>query len=255
MFSTASDMARWLRFLLDSGRVNGRRLVSARGFAELFTAQQIVPPEEFYPTLRLTHPHVMAYGMGWFLSDYRGQFVAFHTGSIEGRSAIVGLIPDRRVGVAILTNLDHSELRHALMYTVFDRYLGPEPDGRAHDWSAEMRAMYRGIADSARTRRRERESRRVEGTRPSLPLARYAGTYADSLFGVAVVGQDARGLTLRLGESEGALEHWNFDVFRVRWSDPFRGTDFVSFVLDPDGAVGELRVVGGPQRFRRAADR
>jgi CubicO group peptidase (beta-lactamase class C family) len=251
MFSTASDMARWLRFLLDSGRVDGRRLVSARGFAELFTAQQVVPPEEFYPTLRLTRPHVLAYGMGWFLSDYRGQFVAFHTGSIEGRSAIVGLIPDRRVGVAVLTNLDHSELRHALMYTVFDRYIGREADGAARDWSAEMRAMYRTIADSARARRREREARRVEGTRPSLPIARYAGTYADSLFGLAVVGQDARGLTLRLGESEGALEHWSYDVFRVRWSDPFQGTDLVSFALDPDGSVGELRLVGGPQRFRR----
>src|SRR2546422_2107396 len=35
--------------------------------------------------------------------------------SIEGRTAIIGLIPDRRLGVAIFTNLDHSELRHALI--------------------------------------------------------------------------------------------------------------------------------------------
>ena len=100
----------------------------------------------FYPTATLTHPHFQAYGLGWILQDYRGEFIAIHTGSIEGRSAIVGLIPDRRLGLAIFTNLDHSELRHALMYTVFDRFIGPS--NPAHDWSVEMRAMYQRIADS-----------------------------------------------------------------------------------------------------------
>ena len=247
MFSTASDMGRWLRFLLDSGRVNGRRLVSAPSFAELFTAQQVVPPEEFYPTMRLTRPHVAAYGMGWFLEDYRGEFVAFHTGSIEGRSAIVGLIPDRRLGVAVFTNLDHAEVRHALMYTVFDRYLPAQ--ARPHDWSAELRTLYRAIADSAAQRRRDRDAKRVTGTRPSVSLERYAGTYADSLFGTATVARDSDRLTLQVGTQSGTLEHWQYDVFRVHWRDPFLGTDDVAFALDPDGAVGELRLVDAPNRY------
>src|SRR5712664_1726994 len=116
-FSTATDMGKWLRFLLDSGRVAGRRLVSAQNLAQLFRPQQVLMQTQF-PAARLTGYHFQAYGMGWFLQDYRGEFIAYHPGSIEGRSAIVGLIPDRRVGVAIFTNLDHSELRHALMYTV-----------------------------------------------------------------------------------------------------------------------------------------
>src|SRR4029079_16865982 len=105
------------------------------------TPQQVGPASGFYPTARLTHPHFQAYGFGWFLQDYRGEFMAFHTASIDGRSAIIGLLPERRLGVAIFTNLDHSELRHALMYTVFDRYLGPVA-GVNHDWSGEMLTMY-----------------------------------------------------------------------------------------------------------------
>src|SRR5439155_18193828 len=179
VFSTATDMAKWLRFLLDSGKVSGggRRLVSAQNFAELFRPQQVAQ-RWCYPTATLTHPHFQAYGLGWILQDYRGEVIAIHTGSIEGRSAIVGLIPDRRLGLAILTNLDHSELRHALMYTVFDRFIGPSSP--AHDWSAEMRVMYKGLADSTRAAQRAEESKRVTGTRPTLPLERYAGTYADS---------------------------------------------------------------------------
>ena len=251
MFSTVTDEAKWLRFLLDSARAGGKRLLSARGFAQLFTAQQMVPPEEFYPTARLTHPHFVAYGMGWFLEDYRGEYVAFHTGSIDGRSAIVGLIPDRRLGVAIFTNLDHSELRHALMYTVFDRYLGP-PAGARHDWSAEMRTMYLALRDTAMTRRRAADSARVTGTHPTLALDRYAGNYADSLFGSAVVRTEAGHLTLQIGEQVGDLEHWQYDTFRVHWRQPLNDPDAVGFVLSADGKVAELRVDDGAMHFRRA---
>ncbi len=248
IFSTATDMAKWLRFLLDSGKVAGRRLVSAQNFAELFRPQQTVQ-RPFYPTATLTNLHFQAYGLGWILQDYRGQFTAIHTGSIEGRSAIVGLIPDQRVGVAIFTNLDHSELRHALMYTVFDRFLGPSTP--LHDWSAEMRVMYKGLADSAAARRRAAESKRVTGTHPTLPLERYTGTYADSLFGTATVGLVNGGLTLQAGTASGQLEQWQYDVFRVTWPDPFWDPVYVSFAIDPDGTVGELRLVDGEQRYRR----
>jgi CubicO group peptidase (beta-lactamase class C family) len=246
-FSTATDMGKWLRFLLDSGRVSGKRLVSARSFAELFRPQQVL--SGMYPATEMMHPHFQAYGLGWFLRDYRGEFVAYHTGSIEGRSAIVGLIPDRRLGVAIFTNLDHSELRHALMYTVFDRYLGPTTP--AHDWSVEMRALYRGLADSAAARRRAQEAKRVTGTRPSLALEKYAGTYADSLFGTAIVRFADGRLAVQFGTASGQLEHWQYDVFRVTWPDPFWDPAYVSFALDPDGTAGQLRLVGSDQVYRR----
>ncbi|HEV8382662.1 MAG TPA: serine hydrolase, partial [Gemmatimonadales bacterium] len=241
-FSTATDMGRWLRFLLDSGRVAGKRLVSAENFAQLFRPQQVLTGV-FYPATELTHPRFQAYGFGWFLRDYRGEFVAYHTGSIEGRSAIVGLIPDRRLGVAIFTNLDHSELRHALMYAVFDRYLGPATP--THDWSVEMRALYRGLADSAAARRRAQESKRVANTKPTLSLDRYIGTYADSLYGTATVGLNEGRLTFQAGTARGQLEHWQYDVFRVTWPDPFWQPAYISFGMDPDGTVGELRVVDG----------
>ena len=240
-FSTATDMAKWLRFLLDSGRVAGKRLVSAQTFSQLFRPQQVLSDQ--YPATELTHPHFQAYGLGWFLREYRGEFVAYHTGSIEGRSAIVGLIPDRRLGVVVFTNLDHSELRHALMYTVFDRYLGPTTP--AHDWSAEMRALYRGLADSAAARQRAREGKRVLNTRPTLALDRYAGNYADSLYGSAAVRLADGKLSVQIGTASGQLEHWQYDVFRVNWPDPFWDPTYVSFALEPDGTVGELRVVGG----------
>ncbi len=135
------------------------------------------------------------------------------------------------------------------MYTVFDRFIGP--NNPAHDWSAEMRAMYKGLADSTRAARAAEETKRVTGTHPTLPLERYAGTYADSLFGTATVGlQDGR-LTVQAGNMKGQLEHWQYDVFRVTWADPFWDPSYLAFVIDPDGTVGQVRVVDGEQVYRR----
>jgi len=156
--------------------------------------------------------------------------------------------PGSTPGTRDLTNLDHSELRHALLYTVFDRFIGPSSP--AHDWSAEMRAMYKRIADSTRAARQARESKRVPNTLPTLPLERYTGTYADSLYGTATVGLLNGRLTLQAGMASGQLEHWQYDLFRVTWPDPFWEAAYVSFAIDPDGTVGDLRLVDGG-RYRR----
>ena len=49
----------------------------------------------------------------------------------------------------------------------------------------------------------------------------------------------------------GTMEHWQYDVFRVTWSDPFLGTSRLAFGLDPDGAVGNLQFVGAPNRYTK----
>ena len=108
-----------------------------------------------------------------------------------------------------------------------------------------MRVMYKALADSSRAARQALETKRVANTRPTLPLERYTGTYADSLYGTATVGLTNGRLTLQAGTATGQLEHWQYDVFRVTWPDPFWDPAYVSFAIDLDGTVGELRFVDG----------
>jgi CubicO group peptidase (beta-lactamase class C family) len=131
VWSSVSDMSKWMRFVLDSGRVGDRRLIKAATFRELITPQ-IQAPMEQYPALALSRPDFFSYGFGWFIQDYAGQQVWMHTGSIDGQCALIGLMPNERLGVYVLENLDHAELRHALMYRAFDLYNG----GPSRDWSA-----------------------------------------------------------------------------------------------------------------------
>jgi CubicO group peptidase (beta-lactamase class C family) len=248
VWSSVEDMSKWMQLLLDGGTVNGRVLLKPETVAELFTPQTVVTAQAFYPTARLTKPHWKTYGLGWFQQDYRGRAVDFHTGSIDGMVAIHGLMRDERLGVFVLANRDHAELRHALMLNVFDRFTG----AGERDWSAELQTLYGNLQKEADERRRKEEGRRITGTSPSLPIDRYAGTYSDPLYGDVLVSVEGGRLRARYGTAyNGALEHWNYDTFRAKWDAAWRGTALVTFVLDPHGQPVTLEALGA--RFRRAA--
>ncbi|UCC24758.1 MAG: beta-lactamase family protein, partial [Gemmatimonadales bacterium] len=140
VWSSVDDMSRWMRMLLDRGEApDGTRLLRPETVDELFRPQALVTESGFYPTARLTEPRWTTYGLGWFQHDYRGRKIDFHTGSIDGMVAIAGLVRDEGLGVYVLANRDHVEVRHALMYRVFDHFLAPED---VRDWSVELKALY-----------------------------------------------------------------------------------------------------------------
>ncbi len=241
IWSGVADMARWAAFMLDSGRVDGKPLLKPETWAELLKPQALLPPGAFYPSQRLTKPSWMSYGMGWFQQDYQGRTVQFHTGSIDGMVAIIGLIPSARLGVYVLGNLDHVEVRHPLMLRAFDTWLGTG----ARDWSGELLALYRGLeadGDSALARRaRDRQPNAA----PTLPLGRYAGRYADSLVGSVEIGEAEGRLTLSRGPFlKAKLDHWQFDTFQAVWENEWQGTDLVTFAIGADGSVEGLRYAG-----------
>ena len=246
VWSSVADMARWMQFLLNGGvAADGKRLLSETMVRELFKPQTIAP-YDMYPTTRLTKPHWMTYGLGWFQQDYHGQAVDFHTGSIDGMVAIHGLIRDERLGVYILSNLDHVELRHALMYTVFDRYAGRSD----RDWSADLLKLYDDLRRQGVEARVKAEAARVTGTSPSLPLQQYAGVYSDPLYGEVKVALEAGALRLQYGVGfVGTLEHWHYNTFRAKWSAAWRDAELVNFVLDSEGRSSRLEMMG--HRFAR----
>lgn len=243
VWSTAADMARWLAFLLDSTEIGGRRLVSDSNFRRLFTPQILIPPEEFYSTARLTLPRWTSYGLGWFQQDYRGRYVAFHTGSLDGRTAIAGLLPEERVGVYLFGNLDHAEFRHAFMFKAFDLFLGaPE-----RDWSTELLRLAEDLRGQRRSAMAASDGQRVPGTRPSHPLAAYAGRYSHPVWGRLVVEATGNGLMLSIGNNpmlRGLLQHWHYDSFRAELGDGRQPPELVQFGLGSDGKVAEVRLEG-----------
>jgi CubicO group peptidase (beta-lactamase class C family) len=242
-WSSVDDMAKWLRFNLNRGQIDGMRLISEATHAAIMSPQ-VVAPKSMYPTTRLVQPRFFTYGLGWFLHDYRGAAVAMHTGSINGMNALVGLLPDRGVGVSVLVNAGGAELRHALMYRVFDLFLGHPP----RDWSTELLELYRGMAVQA-AQPRPAPAAQGELERPvappSLPLARYTGEYRDPIFGTVTVAlrDGVLYLTSELAR-RGPLAHRQYDTFLAAWDDEPGATATVVFLPDGSGGVRGVRVFG-----------
>lgn len=239
-------MAHWVELQLNHGVFEGDTLISPKVFEEMHTQQTIIP---LRGTWARTFPkaHFFSYGMGWFLSDYRGRKVVQHGGNTVGMHSLVAMMPEEDVGLVVLTNTGSNLLTYALMHRVFDAYLGvPETD-----WSARMLAEAESLEAQAEAMREEMLAKRVTGTSPSLALEAYTGTYKDEMYGKLTVRLEQDGLVLHLSPiSSAELEHWHYDTFRAHWHDPLLGKSFVTFHLGPMGKVGRV-VLGRMGEFQR----
>src|SRR5258708_28492999 len=144
----------------------------------------MVADKEFSPSEQVAGQHWKPYGLGWAQEDYRGKMVQFHTGSLDGAVAIVGLLPAENFGIYVFGNLGHSEIRHALMYKAMDLW-GFHDNYR--DWSLEFYKLYAKMKEEDIKKEKAKEALRVQGTRPSLPLNAYAGKYTNEAYGDAIL--------------------------------------------------------------------
>jgi CubicO group peptidase (beta-lactamase class C family) len=254
-WSTATDSSKWLAFLLADGCVGDKRLVSVKNFHELLKPQvMITSADGFYPTVALTKPHWMSYGLGWFQQDYQGKFVAMHTGSMDGRTAIIGLMPDENLGVSIFGNVDHAEFRHALMWRVLDAYSGLP----ARDWSTEFLTLYGDLKAQGQKAQTEQEAKRVANTKPSSALNKFTGRYENDVYGDLIIQEKNGKLQVAMGplpENAGVLEHWNYDTFRVKLGDGRYGWSYANFRRNFEGEVIGVRFFDDSIEFVRVTDK
>lgn len=244
IYSSVHDMARWMNVQLAHGTLeNGQALFSAKsqqGMWQMITPQ--AAPEPSVPQLAAAKPNFAGYGEGWSLSDYRGQKLVWHTGGWPGMVSRVTLVPEQKLGIVVLTNQEVGAAFNAITMDVLDAYLqAPQTD-----WVAAYAAAVAKAQDKADEGWARHQAARDASSRPSLPLAGYAGGYRDAWYGDVAVEQKGRTLRLRFGKTAqlvGTLEHWQHDTFIVRWDDRSLNADaFVNFSLDPDGKVRDMRM-------------
>ncbi len=239
VWSCVEDMQKWMRFVLDSAKVDGQRLISAENYREWLKPQAIVTDAGFYPTQALTKPHWKTYALGWFQHDYRGRAVSFHTGSLQGTVAIIGLIPQERLGVYVFGNLDHAEVRHAIMYKVFDLFGSDDPN---RDWSTEFLELYQRRQEEAEARDIAQDTEPIE---PAFIQEAFEGKYVDDYLGEIAVYLEDDQLLGRFGEDVPVkFKHKSLHTFYVQYLDhPWRRDGVLRFI-DDGSDITSLRIFG-----------
>ena len=106
-------MSQWLRFVLGGGSIDGKRFVSEKGFAEWLK-----------PQMKVNQSGTVNYGLGWFLRKWNGLTVVEHGGNIDGFNSLVAMIPEKKLGFVMLTNVSASPLGNELMPIVWENIIG-----------------------------------------------------------------------------------------------------------------------------------
>jgi CubicO group peptidase (beta-lactamase class C family) len=249
VWSTAEDIAKWMLCMLDSSKYADGRLVSAKTWVEMFKPQVLVPESQFYPTMQLTKPNWTTYGLGWFQQDYKGRKVNFHTGSLAGVVALHAQLPDERLGIYIFGNLDHAEVRHALVYKAFDHFAL----GGTRDWSTDFLKLYSGIKAESEKEKTEFEAKHILNTKLTLPIENYVGKYADPLYGEVEVSMQGDKLFFNINNFvKATFDHWHYDTFHGWYDEKWYGKGSAVFSLNEEGKISKVNFDG--LEFSKKAD-
>ena len=202
--SSAADLVPWLTVQAGDGSLHGRRIVSEATLADLHR-----------PRMETGAPRTEAevvpggYALGWFTDTYRGFQRLYHGASVDGFSAVVVLIPEKKLGMALLANRNGTLLPSLLARHLTDRLLGLAP----REWNAERLAQ----RDPSREAGREAASRRAgvrrAGTKPAHPLEEYTGGYEDPGYGVLGIAKDGDRLSMTYNGITTPMEHWHDETW------------------------------------------
>ncbi len=237
--ASVRDLSNWIRLHLNEGELDGKRLISAENVREMHAPQMVVRNEGrwqlFFPP---TETSQLSYGLGWFINDYRGHKLVMHGGTIDGFRASIVLVPKSKLGVAVLANLNGTQMPEAVCYNVVDLLLGlPKKD-----WNASIAASAKQLETETNKAVLARIGARKKDTKTSRELAAYVGSYEDAGYGKAEISLVDGNLMLGWSSFKSKLDHFHFDTFTAK--DDRLATEQVLFTLGADGEVSAMNFLG-----------
>ncbi|MCB2185435.1 MAG: serine hydrolase [Deltaproteobacteria bacterium] len=233
--SNIIDMTEWLEFQLADCTWQGKALLKPATVLQMRAPQISMPIP--YPCPSLPGAHFLGYGLAWFLQDYHGLKVVHHGGNIDGMTALVALVPEKKFGVVILSNLDTTKLRDVLLYNLLDRLTGRKPQ----DWNPHFLALDEKSKQAVQEGIDQKIKARHLHTKPTFPLTAYCGEYHHDFYGKITIRTVQNSLFYKYQGREVRLSHWHYNSFRrPNWSTEEPGIELVTFNLDSDGVIDSM---------------
>jgi CubicO group peptidase (beta-lactamase class C family) len=233
--STAADMARWVRMLLNDGKLDGKQVLSPGAVREMFKPAMVSAPT--FAEMAPVDEHCgFSFTMGWDRYDYQGCEVIEKAGARAGMRAVVTLVPEKKFGVVVLANMNLTVAPEAIRAYLLEAHV------------ARARGDVQGkIREAARSLHEILTPAPVtvgKGAPPSLPLEKYTGTYENRLYGKLGVKLAEGQLRWEAGPAHygGPLPHVSYDTFQLQHPDGLIALpEPVTFTIDPKGVPRTLQ--------------
>lgn len=258
--SNVNDMANWLITWINGGTFKGEQVIPKSFIYEATSSQMIASgsgPGNTHPDL-----HFANYGLGWYLSSYRGHYRVAHGGNIDGFSASTCFFPSDSIGIVVLANQDRSRVPSMVRNVLMDEMLGLTPA----EWIKPLKEQYEEEQNKVETDKKGTGtvSNNIQGTSPSHPLADYTGKFNYPGYGTIRVKEKEGELYAHLPNKKWWLRHKHYDVFEAVSITP-EGVDTsgyfsFNFLYTPEvnGDINtfSIAIEGGiePFVFKRSVD-
>lgn len=217
--SSVTEMANWVITWLQGGKFQGKEIIPPGYLQNAISSQMVAAgatPGKENPDL-----HFSNYGLGWFLSSYRGHYRVEHGGNIDGFSANVAFYPSDSLGIIVLSNQNGSSVPNIARNIIADRMLRLSPVS----WNANMLRDAKNAEARSSAESDAKVSAQVKGTRPSHPLSGYEGIYQHPGYGTIEVYVNGDSLLGTAGQEKIYLRHYHYDVFDIKGYDKTDGLD------------------------------
>jgi CubicO group peptidase (beta-lactamase class C family) len=229
MVSCVSDLTHWIMMQLDSGRYDGKQVLPWRVLQRTREANSLIGIRGSGPT------HFNAYGLGVFIKDYNGKILYEHTGGADGFVTNVCFLPEEKLGITVLTNNDNQPFFEILRYQIIQAYLNmpyTNNSKTALAFSVKNREKDLGELEALKGR--------VKGAKPPLPLAAYAGTYENPLFGTIVITTEKNNLKINFPSNKGltaSLQYMDNNQWLLTYSNPAFGIFPLTFKTEGNNVI------------------
>jgi CubicO group peptidase (beta-lactamase class C family) len=234
IISSIDDLSNWLIVQMNGGKFNNNQVISSTIIKE--TMQPAIPtasvPDKYFENLN------SIYGMGRGTSSYKGHYRIQHGGAIGGIYSNISFMPADSIGVIVFTNAFHSSsLPGIITNIIYDKLLGLSET----QWSERSLKDYLKGKETAKEARKKPDSDRILNTKPSHPLADYAGIYVDPAYGIMEINLKNDNLGFTFNNTSLPLYHYHYDRF-VSPDDDISGKWSLVFSMDAQGSIQQVKV-------------
>lgn len=205
--SNILDMAQWLGMQMNNGKWNDKQIVSQENMKQLHRPHIYVPIDD-------PEKPAAFYALSWVSRSYSPYSIIWHDGGTSGANNIIAYIPEKKIGIVILTNATNTFVPYAIAWKFFDLYFNKK---NAKDWIQ----VYTQDEQKMIAEYKEKLPKKPNPAQPSLLLSEYTGTYHSVIYGDATITLKDRQLTLTLGPRpvKLILTPWSGNLFSAKTSE------------------------------------
>jgi len=245
IYSNVNDMSQWMLLHLNQGKY-GENLNK-----QLFSVESQHEMWKIHTTTDVNrnpryNSHFAGYGLGWDLTDKKGNMVVSHTGGLPGMLSRTVLIPDLNVGVVVLTNTEPggAGVFLAVSRTIVDGYLGLDD----YQWTEKFYNYFKESQAEGDLVTKQVWETVQANKKVKINENDFLGIYKDNWFGKMEVFNKNGKLWIKSYRSpklNGELQYYKANTFAVKWEYQDMNADaFVMFYLDENGKAQSIKMKG-----------